>query len=71
MALFSANVCRGSECAPSRPFNAGVNMRENVQGLCKIKKKRNLKHEALCVFTIQMMSRWKGSGCMRSLGSVT
>lgn len=27
----------------------------NVQGLCKIKKKRNVKHEVLCVFTIQMM----------------
>lgn len=29
---------------PSRPLDAGVNTRENVQGLCKIKKKRNLKH---------------------------
>lgn len=30
---------------PSRPLDAGVNMREDVQGLCKIKKKRSVEHD--------------------------
>lgn len=62
MALFSANVCRGSECAPSRHSGVGVNIRVICKDYArKNKMEWNVRSSGVGGFTVTpqtVMSCW-------------